>query len=359
MSKIFKKNGVLLVILTAVLLLAACGGGSNNNEGASSNPTEPEETNETTSSFPERAINGTIMWGEGGATDNVARGLAPLVERHLGGSIVLTNRTGATGAIATQYVYDQPADGYNILMGAENPNLYGVLDISNLSFDDFYPVNILGRGVAVIVVPADSEFDTLEDVIEYAQANPNKLNVGSTGPGGIVHVVSSMLSAELDTQFNMIPYDGEGPALTALLGGHVDMTISGIVAAADYQEAGAVKVLAVVNDEPISQMPDVPPLSDIYPQFDKYLPWGPFYGVWVKKDTPDDIKEILVDAFAKGQQESEFQLLLERVGAVSMNIHGDEAVEFYKQWQSVTTWILHDSGETVVSPEDLGIPRID
>ena len=82
--------------------------------------------------YPEKDLQGVIMWGAGGATDNVARAITPLVEPHLGQQIVLINKPGGTGAIATQYVYSRPANGYTLLYGAENPQLHGVLKLSQL-----------------------------------------------------------------------------------------------------------------------------------------------------------------------------------------------------------------------------------
>src|SRR5690606_22570380 len=90
---------------------------------------------------------------------------------------------GATGAIGTQYVFDKEADGYHILFNAENPTIYGVLGISKLTYDDFYPINIMARVLPTIVVGADSKYKTLEDVINDAKANPGKVKYGSAGPG--------------------------------------------------------------------------------------------------------------------------------------------------------------------------------
>lgn len=345
---------VLVCLFLLSLLLVGCGQSTNNE-------TDSEGTDgEAQIEYPTKNINGVIMWGSGGATDNVARGVAPIVEEHLGTSLVMTNRAGATGAIATQYVYDQDADGYHLLFGAENPALYGVLGLSERDFKEFYPVSIFGRGVGVIVVPADSKYNTLEELIEDAQANPGQVKMGSTGEGGIVHVVSSMLAAEKEgLQFNMIPFDGEGPGLTALIGNHVDVTIAGHSAAVEYENAGKVKVLAVVNDTPIEELPDAPALVEIYPEYEKYLPWGPFYGVWVKQETPDQIKQQLVDAFQLAQEDENFQSLLHQLGAIPMGVYGAEAQEFLNQWQSTTAWVLHDAGVTEVSPEELGIPRVE
>ena len=90
--------------------------------------------------FPTKDLSGVIQWGAGGATDNVARAVTPLVEKHLGKQVVLQNKPGATGAVAVQWVHNQPSDGYTLLYGAENPLLYRVLDISQLEYKDFYPV---------------------------------------------------------------------------------------------------------------------------------------------------------------------------------------------------------------------------
>lgn len=307
--------------------------------------------------FPEREMLGVIMWGAGGATDVVARGVTPVVEEALGKPIVMLNKAGAAGAISVAYVNAAPSDGYTILYGAENPQLHGVMGLSELDYGSFYPVNILGRGVAVVVVKADAPWQSFKELVEDAQSRPGEIKMGSTGPGGLPHVVGALLNSVAPHEVTAVPFDGEGPGLTALQGGHVDYMPSGISAAAELIKGGQLRALAVVNAEPIEGFPDVPPITNDYPDMAKYLPWGPFYGVFVKADTPDDVKARLVDAFKVGAEAESFTTLMANRGNVMMNISGDEASDFLKKWQAVTTWVLHDSGATKRSPEEFGIAR--
>ncbi|RSL32156.1 tripartite tricarboxylate transporter substrate binding protein [Salibacterium salarium] len=346
-----KRFGYTACVLTP-LLLAACGGGNSGSEGASG---EGEYSN-----YPEQDISGVIQWGEGGATDNISRTVAPLVEDELGGSLVMENREGASGATGAQYVYDQPADGYTLLFGAENPNLYQVLGISERDYlKDFKPVSIIGQSYAGIVVNADSEYDSLEDLINYSSENPGELTMGTSGEGGLPHVASSMLQAELDTEFNQVPYNGDGPLATALLGDEIDATVLAVSAAQEYVESGDFKMLAVINDESLDAVPEAPPITEPYPEFEKYLPWGPFQGVFAHKDTPEPIMDKLTTSFEDAQENEEFQETLDNLGVEPMNIHGEEAIEFLEQNQSTSTWMLHDTGETETSPEEFDIPRVE
>lgn len=342
------KGGMLLAFLALILILVGCSESSNS-----------DSDNETASNYPERDLNGTIQWGEGGATDIISRTIAPLAEDALGKSIILTNRTGASGAVAAQYVYDQEADGHNLLFATEGQALFGVLGVSDLGYDEFYPINILGRTVSIVAVPADSPFETMEELLEYGQKNPEELKLGSSGPGSNSEVVANILSLEKDVEFNSIPYDGSGPALTAMLGGHVDLVILNVIDAIEYVESGDIRILTAFNDTEVEQFPGVPPIVEVDSSFEKYLGWTEFFGVFVKKETPDDVKETLVKAFQTAFETEEFQERLEQSAIVPMGIHGEEADEFIKNFQSVTAWILHDSGSAKVSPEELGIPRID
>lgn len=299
------------------------------------------------------------MWGEGGATDIIARTLAPIVEEEIDGTLVMQNKPGAAGAIATQYVYEQPADGYTLLFGAENPNLYQVLDISQRSYqEDFVPITIIGQSYAGIIVKADSPFETLEDLIDYAKENPNELIYGTTGEGGLPSVVLAMLQNELGAEFRTVPYDGEGPVTTALLGNEVDVTSVTVSAAQDYVKSGEFRMLAVVNDESIDVLPDIPAITDIYPEIGKYLPWGPFQGVFVHKDTPSDIVEKLSASFASAIDTNEFKETLANLSFDYLNISGQDAVDYVDKNRSTSAWMLYEAGETVHSPEEFDIPKI-
>ncbi|MGB3720374.1 MAG: tripartite tricarboxylate transporter substrate binding protein [Proteobacteria bacterium] len=311
----------------------------------------------TAQNFPERELLGVIMWGAGGATDVVARGVTPAVEEALGKPIVMLNKAGGAGAISVAYVHAAPADGYTLLYGAENPQLHGVMGLSKIDYSSFYPINILGRGVAVVVARKDAPWNSFKELVEDAQKRPGEIKMASTGPGGLPHVVSALLNTVAPHKVTAVPFDGEGPGLTALQGGHVDFMPAGVSAAAELIKAGNVKPLAVIDTQPLPALPDIKPITEEYPEMAKYLPWGPFYGVFVKKETPDDVKAKLVEAFAKGAEAESFKKLMAARGNVIMNISGAEAEEFLKKWQSVTTWVLHDSGATKVSPAEFGIPR--
>ena len=308
--------------------------------------------------LPDRELAGVIMWGAGGATDVVARGLAPHADAALGKKIVLTNRPGGTGAISTNFVLNAPADGYTLLFGAENPQLHQVLSLADFGYEKFYPVSILGRGVAVVVVKSDSPWSSLKDFVEDAKKRPGKLKMGSTGPGGLPHTVASMLNAVTKFQVISVPFDGEGPGMTALMGGHVDIMPVGVGAAAENIKAGRVKALAVIDADAMNVGgQNVPPVTRDYPEFAKYLPWGPFYGVWVRRDTPADVTAVLVKAFKTAATNPQFVTLMKDRGNIPMDISGAEADAFLKKWQSVTTWVLQDVGATKVSPEKFGIPK--
>jgi putative tricarboxylic transport membrane protein len=307
--------------------------------------------------FPTKDLSGVIQWGAGGATDNVARAVTPLVEKHLGKQVILQNKPGATGAIAVQWVHNQPSDGYTLLYGAENPLLYRVLDISQLEYKDFYPITIIARNVGVVICNVDQPWKTVTELFADAKKNPDQIKMGSTGPGGLPHVTAAMFKAINGVSFNQIVFPGEGPGITAMLGGHVQWTTVGLAAGREHIRAGRVRALALVADEPVAGLETVPLITSASPDYKKFLPWGPFYGVWVKKDTPDAVKSILVDAYRKGLQEPKAKEFIQNFGSILMGISGAEADKFLTHWQSVTTWLLQDAGATKVSPEKFGIPR--
>ena len=304
--------------------------------------------------FPDRELSGVIQWGAGGASDVVSRALAPVAEEALGKKIVLQNKPGGVGAIATNFVYQQPSDGYTLLFGAENPQLHPVLAISGLDYSKFYPVTIAARGNVLLVTNAAKPWKGFKDMLAEIQANPGKVKQGSTGAGGLPFTVGAMVSTATKFPVTSVPFDGDGPGLTALLGGHVDFMFVGAGAAAEHIKAGRLKALAVVDEKPFG---DVPPITQDLPTLEKYLPWGPFYGVFVKRDVPDAVKARLTAAFKKAGDDPKFRELMASRGNVMMNISGAEADAFLKKWQSVTSWTYQEVGVAKKNPAELGIAK--
>jgi tripartite-type tricarboxylate transporter receptor subunit TctC len=309
-------------------------------------------------SYPTKEIQGIIQWGAGGSTDVVMRTVTPFAEKALGGTVVMQNMTGGVGAIALNHVADGSADGYTLLMGAENPLLYKVMGLGDKDYSDFTAINLLARGTPILVAGKDTPFNTYAELMDFIKANPGEVRFGATGPGGLPSVVTAMINT-VEGQLDVIsvPYDGDGPALTALQGGAIDVMPAVLGAAIEGIRAGTMKPLAVFDVAPNAKLPEVPAVTTLNAGYEKLLPWGPFFGVFVKNGTPDDVVAKLQAAFAAGAQAPEFLELMDNRGFTMMNISGAEAAEFMTRWQQNTTWLLQDAGLTQTSPEAFGIAR--
>lgn len=307
--------------------------------------------------YPEKGIQGIIQWGAGGSTDTVARAMTPHAEKALGGTIVLQNVTGGVGAIGLNQVANAEADGYSVLFGAENPLLYKVMKLGNKDYGDFVPVNIIARGIPILVANVDAPFNTFPEMVEYIGANPKAVKFGSTGPGGLPSVVTAMINSKTPLEVTFVPYDGDGPALTALQGGAIHVMPAVLGAAMEGIKGGKLKAIALFDTEPTPQLPEVPTIVSTNPEFAELLPWGPFFGVFVKKGTPDDVVAKLVAAYAEAAKNPDFVSLIDGRGFKMLSLSGAEAEAFLNEWQSKTAWLIHEGGLTKASPEEFGIAK--
>ena len=308
--------------------------------------------------YPEKEIQGIIQWGAGGSTDTVMRSVTPHAEKALGGTVVMQNMTGAVGAIALNHVAGSAKDGYTVLMGAENPMLYKIMGLGDKDYGEFIPISILARGTPLLVANADAPFDDYAGMMDFIKANPGELRMGATGPGGLPSVITAMMNTvEGELDVISVPYDGDGPALTALQGGAIDVMPAVLGAAIEGVRAGKMKPLAIFDVAENDKLAGVPAVTSFNDAYNTYLPWGPFFGVFVRKGTPDEAVEKLSAAYAEAAQNAEFVELMDNRGFQLMAISGDEAEAFLTKWQQGTAWLLQDAGLTKASPEDFGIAR--
>lgn len=287
--------------------------------------------------FPERDLQGIIPWGAGGSTDVAMRAVTPHAESILGRKVVMSNRTGGVGAIATRFVASQRPDGHTLLMGAENPQIYKVMGLGDMDYGDFVVISVLARGVPLIIANKDAPFDSFPEMAAYAQANPRAVRMGSTGPGGAPSAAAAMLASAIDLPLTAAPYDGDGPAQTALMGGAVQILPAVLGAAVENVRAGRVKPLALIDKARDPLLPDVPAITEFHPEFERFPPWGPFFGIFVHKNAPEEAVSKLRAAYAEAADQESFRKLMDERGFVRMNVTGDEAEDFLQRWRSVTS----------------------
>lgn len=307
--------------------------------------------------YPERDVTAVIQWGAGGGTDVAMRGYAPYAEEALGKKIVLQNKPGAAGVIGANFVLQQPADGYTLLMGAEPQALYRVMGVADFDYDKFTPINIAAvANTILLVTKPDAPWNTMQDLLSFVQANPKKVKQYLAGQGTVPFTMNAMVGTLTKFETINVPFDGDGPAIAALQGGHVDIGFIASGAVIEHVKAGRLKALAVVDSKPFQGIPpvtDAPSLKGIT----KYLPWGSWYGVFVRKETPEPVKAKLIAAFKKAGDNPQYRKMMEGRGTTMLNISGAEAEAFIKKFQSTTAWLYQGAGAAKKNPAELGIPK--
>lgn len=296
--------------------------------------------------YPDHAIRLVVGFSAGGTTDVVARIVGKEIGDALGQPVVVENRPGAGSNIATEMVSRAAPDGYTLYMvavtSAINQTLY-----KNLNFDlvkDFTPVALAVRVPNVLVVNPQVPVKSVKELVDYAKANPGKLNFASSGSGTSIHMAGELFKQEAQIDVTHIPYKGSSPAMTDLIGGQVQYMFDNMPSAWPHVEAGKLRALAVTTAERSKTAPDLPTMKESgFPNFDV----SSWFGIIAPKGTPDDIVNKLNKTILAALAKPDVQARLQDLGAIPANTTPAEFGAFIQS--EVNNWakVVKASGATV------------
>src|SRR5450755_3606957 len=228
------------------------------------------------SPFPSKPVHIFVPYAAGGGVDILARTLGDVVSRQWGQTVVIENRPGAGGLIASQALVTSPPDGYTLIVVASghatNPFLYPKIPYD--TFKDFAPISLLASSPNILLVRADSPFKTLGDMIAQARAKPGSLSFGHAGTGTSTHLAGELLKNLARIDLNAIPYKGGAPSINDLLGGQIPMSFNNGPESVGQLEAGTVRALAVTTASRAPFLPNVPSIAETVPGYDTEVWWG-------------------------------------------------------------------------------------
>lgn len=258
--------------------------------------------------FPSKTVTIISPWAPGGAADAVSRYLASLAGEYLGQPVVVVNRTGGTGQVGHTAGATAKPDGHTLTMTTVDCIILPKMGLGKTSEKEFRPIALITFWGAGVQVSADAPWKTLDDLIADAKANPKKYKVATIGPGGIWTVGAEGLEKEAGIKLTHVPFNGAGPGIVALLGGHVDIATGGVAEAWQQIQAGKLRCLGLMSEKRSDFYPDIPTLKE--QGHDVVV--GAWLGLQVPKKTPDDRVKILHDAFKKAIDSDAFKALMKK-----------------------------------------------
>jgi len=258
--------------------------------------------------YPSRPITLIVPFPPGGVADNVARPVAQALGKQLGQPVIIENKQGAGGGIGMAQVAKAKPDGYTLLLALSSisiiPEADKVLGRSPLfTLDQLTPIARFTADPVVLAVRSESPWKTFADFIAYGKANPKKINYGSSGNYGTMHVPMEMLGSASGASFTHVPFTGAAPAVTALLGGSLDAVASGPSTVVQHVKAGKLRVLATWGPERHPALPEVPTLRELGMSVE-FAQWA---GLFVPSGTPEPVVNALRKASREMQDDPAFK----------------------------------------------------
>ena len=272
--------------------------------------------------YPSRPVRWIVGFPPGGGNDIFARLIGQWLSERLGQPFVIENRPGAGSNIATEAVVRASPDGYTLLLAnaanAINASLYDKLNF--IFIRDIVPIAGIVHVPVVVVVHPSVPAKTFPEFIAYAKANPGNLNMASNGNGSIPHLSGELFKAMAGVNMLHVPYRGTGPALTALLGGQVQVMFASMPGSVEYVKAGKLRALAVTTVTRSNELPDIPTVGDFVPGYEV----SQWYGVGAPKGTPTEIIDKLNKEINAGLVDPKIKARLQDLGGIPMPMMPDE-----------------------------------
>lgn len=265
-------------------------------------------------SYPSRPIQMIVPFPPGGVADLTGRPTAAAMEKALNQPVVVVNKSGAGGAVGMAQVAKAPPDGYTILMALSSISVIPLADrlqgrTPSYELNQLAPVALISADPTVLVVRADGPYKTLKDLVDAAKAKPGKINYGSSGVYGTLHVAMEIFANAAGIELFHIPYQGGGPGVAALLGGQIDALASGPSAALGQIKAGKMRALAVWGDKRLASMPDVPSMKELGYDANFYI-WS---GVFAPAGTPAPVMQKLRAAAREAVNDPAFKSTMAKI----------------------------------------------
>ncbi|MEM7170572.1 MAG: tripartite tricarboxylate transporter substrate binding protein [Pseudomonadota bacterium] len=308
--------------------------------------------------YPYRDITTAVVWGAGGGTDTINRMIMAEMEKHLPVGINVINQTGGVaGSNGMVYVMNQPDDGYTLVGLSESNVTAAVQGGWDKQFSFWHPF-IVGGSPDLISVPANSPYQSLEELVTAAKENPGTISAAASGSGSIHHLNLLAIENGTGAKFKFVPYKGSAPGQEAAVAGEVDLVVTSLAEQQPLIAGGLIRPLATLT-------PDSAKLGDVeigsafamYDGLDKHLPLKQAIGFAVHASAPQEVKDSLTEAFDKAMASD---TVAEWAAANYYDISGqsgEEASNTFSNLESTFAWTLWDLEAAKVDPSTLGIPK--
>ena len=238
-----------------------------------------------TNSYPQKTVEMVVPWPAGGGTDAISRIYSEVARTYFSQTILVTNKPGAIGSIGFADVASAKPDGYKLIMGTPEVLIAPYLGIGHASYLDFIPIARINADPTSITVRSDSKWNTIEEFMAYAKSNPGSATLSTSGSGAVPDIAAVALEEKSGVIFTRVPYQGESPAIQAILAGQVDATVVCPGALSAHVKAGKLKILAVTSVQRLKDYPDTPTFKER--GIDIVI--GTWRGLMFPKGTPAEI----------------------------------------------------------------------
>ena len=280
--------------------------------------------------FPTHPITMIVPFPPGGVADLTGRPAAYSMEKILKQRIIVENKSGAGGAIGMAAVANAKPDGYTLLMALSSISIIPEAERlferkAPYEMNQLAPIALISADPTVLVVRADAPWKTVKDFVDDAKKRPDKITYGSSGVYGTLHMAMEIFAYASGTKLWHVPYTGAGPAVTALLGGHVDALASGPSAVIGHIKGGKLRALGSWGDRRLASLPDVPTFKELGYDAEFYI-WS---GLFAPAATPPAVMQTLRSAVRQAVQDPEFKLAMAKIETPVSYL---DAPEFQKFW---------------------------
>jgi len=286
-----------VVLLTAAsMVLAACSNQPADAETAGS-------AGSSDSAYPTAPITMIVAWSAGGGTDIMTRAFAQGAKTYLGQQISVVNKPGSSGAIGWgEIAHATEPDGYTLTIVSPEIGFLREQGLYDFGLENFTLITLINQDPAALAVRADAPWDTVEEFIEAARAEPGSISVGNSGPGLVWDLATTAIEREADIELTHVPYDGAATAAQAVLGGTLDAMTFSVGEVSALLAAGEMKVLGIAAEERLEALPDIPTLTE--EGYDVQI--GTFRGLAGPAGMDPAVVATLNDAFIKMAEEKTF-----------------------------------------------------